>query len=126
MSFENRRWIFLNTADISAVNFNQVIQNDQSTVRKSLDGSKFFVKYETSVYKSLSGDSIQYEGDELTEINSVSSVEGEYPYNDGDIMGRPDCFDLALEIDGKIEFNHEEVLDYLATAEWSNPEQDLP
>ena len=39
---------------------------------------------------------------------------------DGIITGRPDCFNLALSIDGYTEWEHKEVLEYLSTQEWSN------
>jgi len=34
-------------------------------------------------------------------------------------VGRPDCYDLAVEISGKIEWGHEDVIEYLATPDWT-------
>ena len=42
-------------------------------------------------------------------IAEVSGVE----------YGRPDCYDLAVEISGKTEWGHEDVLEYLATPDWT-------
>jgi hypothetical protein len=38
----------------------------------------------------------------------------------GVISGRPDCYDSALNISGQAEWEHEPVLEYLATEEWTN------
>jgi len=94
MSFENRRWIFLNSGDINNVNFDQlplvdIHPNKPNSVRYCHDNSKFMLRYDIK-------------------------IEG------GIITGRPDCFDLALSINGHIEWRHSEVLKYLSTPEWSN------
>jgi len=88
MRFENRRWIFLNADDVSSVNFDQVMQTGQDSLRYNNDETKFFVKYEISEYS-------------------------------GSIAVRPDCYNLALEINGKTEFNHPETLEILQTEDWS-------
>ena len=94
MSFENRRWIFLNSGDLDQVNFDQLplvnaAPYKPTSVRYSQDNSKFMLRYDTE---------------------NIS----------GSISGRPDCFDLALTISGKTEWEHGEVLEYLATSEWTN------
>ena len=38
----------------------------------------------------------------------------------GTIIDRPSCYDLALTINGNVEWSHGEVLEYLATPEWTN------
>jgi hypothetical protein len=94
MSFENRRWIFLNSGDIDKVNFNELplvesSPNKPNSIRYCHDNSKFMLRYD---------------------------IKDE----DGIITGRPDCFNLALSIDGYTEWEHKEVLEYLSTQEWSN------
>ena len=94
MSFENRRWIFLNSGDLDQVNFDQLPlassgEEDPNSLRYCNDKSKFMLRYDTE---------------------NIS----------GSISGRPDCFDLALTISGKTEWEHGEVLEYLATPEWTN------
>ena len=42
-------------------------------------------------------------------VTEVSGVE----------YGRPDCYDLAVEISGKTEWHHEDVLEYLGTPDWT-------
>jgi hypothetical protein len=42
----DRKYVILNLDEIDSVDFDQVMETEASKVRKSLDGSKFFVKYE--------------------------------------------------------------------------------
>lgn len=130
MSYHNRRWIFLDTANLSAVNFDQVHETSAETLRYSIDGSMFFVKYGISVWTeqdalnaaAISAVSAEPHPELEAMMEGVSAEPYTPPnYEVGDILGRPDCFDLALEINGKVEFNHEEVLEYLATEAWTAP-----
>ena len=45
MSFHNRRWIFLDSDNLSGVNFNQMLETSAETLRYSVDSGMFFVKY---------------------------------------------------------------------------------
>ena len=40
------KYAILNTSDINTVDFSKVKQTDANSVRKTLDGSKFMVKFE--------------------------------------------------------------------------------
>ena len=51
MSFENRRWIFLNSGDIDKVNFNELplvesSPNKPNSIRYCHDNSKFMLRYD--------------------------------------------------------------------------------
>jgi hypothetical protein len=96
MIFDNRRWIFLNSEDIDKVNFKQLplVQSEP--------------------YKPTS---VRYNNG-----NSMFMLRYDIQESSGVITGRPDCYDLALTINGKIEWYHEEVVEYLATSEWVNIE----
>ena len=37
----------------------------------------------------------------------------------GQVTGQPDCFSLALEVSGKYEFEHQEMLDLLSGPDWT-------
>lgn len=50
----NRRWCIVLTTDKANIDFTQVIENE-STLRYSLDGTKFIVKYDGPQPSSLSG-----------------------------------------------------------------------
>jgi hypothetical protein len=50
MSYSNRKWNIITVAEVTSlpIDFNTVMQNNINTMRKSVDGTKTFVKYETS------------------------------------------------------------------------------
>lgn len=50
----NRRWCIVLTTDKVNIDFNQVIENE-ATLRYSLDGTKFIVKYDGIQPSSLTG-----------------------------------------------------------------------
>ena len=53
--FPNRRWCIINSGDVNAVNFGQVLENSAQTCRYSIDGSKTFVKYNITEYPVQQG-----------------------------------------------------------------------
>jgi len=53
--FPNRRWCIINSGDVDAVNFGQVLENSAQTCRYSVDGSKTFVKYNITEYPVQQG-----------------------------------------------------------------------
>lgn len=52
--FANRRWVIFNVSEINTIDFSQVCENNENTLRKSVDGTKTFVKYDTSMPSSVS------------------------------------------------------------------------
>ncbi len=52
---DNLKYAILNTSDIGTVDFTKVKQADANSVRKSLDGSKFIVKFEGNTPDFLDG-----------------------------------------------------------------------
>ena len=61
------KYAILNTSDISTVDFTKVKQADANSVRKSLDGSKFIVKFEGDTPSFLDGVTL-YTNQEMIEI----------------------------------------------------------
>jgi len=55
--FINRRWCIITVAEIDSlpIDFSQVLENSTETLRKSIDGTKTFVKYEGSQPSFLAG-----------------------------------------------------------------------
>jgi len=125
MSFHNRRWIFLDAADITGVDFNQVLETSAETVRYSVNSGEFFVKYNVTAFPvdpdapnvDISGNTWEFYYNTGVEPPVITGSGLLYP--SGYEAGRPDCYDLALEISGKTEWGHEDVLEYLATPDWS-------
>jgi hypothetical protein len=69
--YENRRFVIFNTTELSLIDFNQVYETSAETVRKSVDGTKTFVKYDIpqpSSVISLTTKSVEYTYYEILEI----------------------------------------------------------
>ena len=64
---DNLKYAILNTSDIGTVDFTKVKQADANSVRKSLDGSKFIVKFEGDTPDFLEGVTL-YTNQEIIEI----------------------------------------------------------
>ena len=61
------KYAILNTSDIGTVDFSKVKQTDANSVRKTLDGSKFIVKFEGDTPDFLNGVTL-YTNQEIIEI----------------------------------------------------------
>ena len=61
------KYAILNTSDINTVDFSKVKQTDANSVRKTLDGSKFMVKFEGDTPDFLDGITL-YTNQEVIEI----------------------------------------------------------
>jgi hypothetical protein len=68
MSYENREFMIFNVSELGNINFNEVLETSQDTVRKSVDGTKTFVKWE--------GETIP------PSIQNLTTKEGPYTYNE--------------------------------------------
>lgn len=69
--YENRRFVIFNVTELSIIDFSQVYETSEETVRKSTDGTKTFVKYDIPQPPSVSTlttKSIEYTYNEILEI----------------------------------------------------------
>jgi len=69
--YPDRRFVIFNVTELNQVNFKQVFETDISTVRKSIDETKTFVKYDMpqpSSVASLTTKSQEYTYDEMLTI----------------------------------------------------------
>jgi hypothetical protein len=64
--YEYREYMIFNCSELSAIDFNQVLETSADTVRKSVDETKTFVKWE--------GDNVP------TSIDALTTKEGPYTY----------------------------------------------
>jgi len=67
-TFDHRNFMIFNVSELGSVNFNEVLETSQDTVRKSVDETKTFVKWE--------GETIP------TSIYSLTTKDGPYLYQD--------------------------------------------
>ena len=146
--YENRKWIFLNSGDMSEVDYGQVLQASADTCRYSLDGTRAFVKYNLTTYpiqqgtdleeNPIYGDNVDSEGNtynfEYEQVGTETDEAGNemilYSNNiigsglafaSGEVVGKPDILDKALTISGKEEFTHSETLEILQGEDWTEP-----
>lgn len=75
-SIEERQFVIFNLSEISKINFEEVLESSADTLRKSLDGTLTFVKWE---------------GPEPGCIRDLTSAQGPYTYQEiMDILDSPD------------------------------------
>ena len=103
--FENRRWLVLPTNKIDDVNFDQVLEPNKESLRKSIDNNKTFVKYNVTVVEK--DYETKYENAETGEEKTYTVKAGVY--------GRPDVYSNEYT-----EYNHASILELLSTDEWTN------
>ena len=80
MDFENREYMILAVSELSAIDFSQVLETSAATIRKSVDGTLTFVKWDGAMPSCVA---------------DLTTADGPYTY--------------------------EEMLDILATEEWTEP-----
>ena len=106
MRFENRRWLVIPTSIVGDIDFNQVHEPNIESLRKSVDETLTFVKYEVKVVEETYTETFEdlETGEEVT--NTIEA--GTY--------GRPSIYS-----EDYTEYLHSGVLALLATEEWTNP-----
>ena len=67
-TYEHRNFMIFNVSELDSVDFTQVLETSKDTVRKSIDETKTFVKWE--------GDTTP------TSVDSLTTKEGPYTYNE--------------------------------------------
>jgi hypothetical protein len=68
MQYENRQFMIFNTSELASVDFSQVLETSIDTVRKSVDETKTFVKWDGETIPSS--------------IDALTTKEGPYTYSE--------------------------------------------
>ena len=68
MIYEQRQFMIFNVSELSQINFNEILETSVDTVRKSVDETKTFVKWD--------GDIIP------PSVDSLTTKEGPYTYEE--------------------------------------------
>lgn len=102
--FENRRWLVIPIEKIDEIDFNQVHESNADSLRKSVDETLTFVKYEVNVVDETYTETFEdiETGEDVT--NTVEA--GTY--------GRPSIYS-----EDYTEYNHADILALLATEAWT-------
>lgn len=66
--YEDRSFVIFNVSELNLVNFNEVLQTDADTVRRSLDQTKTFIKWDGTNIPDF--------------INDLTTKEGPYTYDE--------------------------------------------
>ena len=86
--YANRRFVIFNVTELPLIDFTQVYETSIDTVRKSVDGTQTFVKYdmpEPSSVTALTTKSIEYTYDEILEILATPEWTDPNPFPSGSI-----------------------------------------
>ena len=105
MAFENRRWLVIPTTIVESVDFNEVLEKDINSLRKSVDETKTFIKYE--INEVLEEYTEEYYDAEDPTIALTNTIEV-------GVYGRPSIYSEEYN-----EYNHQEILNLLSTSEWT-------
>lgn len=80
--YPDRRFVIFNITELLSIDFNQVFETDPDTIRKSVDETKTFVKYnmpQPSSVAALTTKSVEYTYDEILQI--LSGPEWTIPHS---------------------------------------------
>jgi hypothetical protein len=81
--YESRQFAIFSTSELDLIDFNQVLETSADTVRRSVDGTKTFVKWD--------GDSVP------SSVESLTTVEGYYTYSEiMEILNTPEWNNPAI------------------------------
>ena len=103
MRFQNRRWLVIPASIIDDIDFNQVHEPNVESLRKSIDETLTFVKYEVNVVEETYTETFEdlETGEEIT--NTVEAG----------VYGRPSIYSEEYT-----EYTHSEILELLSTEQW--------
>jgi hypothetical protein len=104
MEFKNRRWLVIPTDKIDDINFNEVLEGGKDSLRKSVDETKTFVKYEVKVVQKTYTETIE----------AAETGEETYLTIEAGVYGRPSIYSEDYQ-----EYNYSEIKELLETDEWS-------
>ena len=68
MTYENREFMIFNVSELNQIDFNQILETSLDTVRKSVDETKTFVKWDGEIIPSS--------------VDSLTTKEGPYTYEE--------------------------------------------
>lgn len=76
MNALNRHYVIFDTDEVSGINFHEVLEDSDNTLRRNVDNTKTFVKYQGQIPASVSAlttKSVEYTSSETLDI--LSAIE---------------------------------------------------
>lgn len=104
----NRNYVIFNVNEIEKIDFSQVLETSAATLRRSVDGSKTFVKWDSRFTQVNHG----------APADDPSAAQGE-TQTVVSLPGYPSFYDDLTTKEGP--YSHEEIISILNTPEWSVP-----
>jgi hypothetical protein len=85
--YDNREFMIFNVSELGTINFTQVLETSADTVRKSVNQTKTFVKWDGEVIPQC--------------VQDLTTKEGPYTYNEMlTILSTPEWTDPNLQMSG--------------------------
>lgn len=108
MNYASRNYVIFNVSEIDKVDFTQVLETSPDTLRKSVDGTKTFVKWDSPVE---------------VETTSVPADQPEAANDPGQIVEIPSWTPAFVDTLTTKEgpYTHSEIIEILSTPEWTAP-----
>ena len=104
MRFENRRWLVIPTSIVDDIHFNQVHESNADSLRKSVDETLTFVKYEVNIIEETYTE---------TSTNPETGEEDTNTFEAG-TYGRPSIYSEEYT-----EYTYSEILELLSSEQWT-------
>jgi hypothetical protein len=118
---ENRQYMIFSVNEINLIDFSEVLQTSAETTRKSIDGTKSFVKWDAKIITNSIDPSLMVpaldENGQIAELESVPSVE---------IITElyiPESIKALTTKEGP--YSHDEILLILASSDWTDLDSTL-
>lgn len=85
--YDNREFMIFNVSELETIDFTQVLETSADTVRKSVNQTKTFVKWDGQIIPQC--------------VQDLTTKEGPYTYNEMlNILSTPEWTDPNLEMGG--------------------------
>jgi hypothetical protein len=75
MEFENRQYVIFNVSELDSIDFSQVLETSADTVRRSVDGTLTFVKWDGDVPSHI--ESLTTKGNYMTHGEFLAEMNTE-------------------------------------------------
>ena len=108
--YSNRNFLIFPVTELPKVDFSQVCETSEETVRKSVDGTKTFVKWDQAPY-------------DPTPYEIVNPETGETEIITPEPPGPPAFIADIVGAEGP--YNYTEILEILSGPEWTKPMEDM-
>lgn len=108
--YETRNYLIIPVSEIAKVDFTAVLETSADTLRRSVDGTKTFVKWDQAPYNPEPYEIIN------AETHEMHTIVPQPP--------QPPAF-IANIVGAEGPYTYEEILEILNTPEWSAPMENI-